>query len=308
MATAAINNGVVTGEVTPGGELQYQFELQNTGNIALTDIEVTSLFGTNWSCDGAELAPGETVVCSASHVLDILDLVGETLVNPIVVTASNTAGIDVTASESIRIAIPPQTEAVSDLSQWEQAPVFPDQAITGQWQFGTIEESTTSSGLVMQPPTGAGGADDTEALVTGINAGNLASANDIDGGSVTVWSPAVIVPDNKNVKVDFAWFFAHSSGASVDDRLTVSIVVIDENTETAQSSADLTLTQLFEIVGTPGTAREATWESFESADLSAFGGQTIRLFIEAVDDVSNSLTEAGFDEVTLTITDDARGR
>ncbi|HZN76845.1 MAG TPA: choice-of-anchor B family protein [Micromonosporaceae bacterium] len=164
---------------------------------------------------------------------------------------------------------------------WVTNPNGTDTATTGQWERGDPEQTT--SGVVLQLGTTVSGVND---LVTARLAGASAGANDIDGGTTSIQSPAIALPATGTLTVNFSWYLAHLNNATNADFLRVSVV---------HSGGTTTL---FQQLGAASN-RAGSWAS-ASADLSAFAGQSIRILVSAADAATGSLVEAGIDNVTIT--------
>jgi subtilisin family serine protease len=162
---------------------------------------------------------------------------------------------------------------------WVTNPNGTDTATTGQWQ--RADPAATSSGITLQLGTTVSGAND---LVTGAAAGTGAGSFDIDGGVTSIQSPAITLAAG-NHTLTFQYYFAHLNNATNADFFRVFVV-------TGTGS-----TQVFQQLGA-ATNRAGAWTG-ASVSLNAFGGQTIRLRIEAADAATASLIEAGVDNVAI---------
>jgi hypothetical protein len=165
---------------------------------------------------------------------------------------------------------------------WTVNPLGTDSATGGKW-IRANPEATSSSGpkQLGTVPSGSG------ALVTAYKAGSSASSYDVDGGTTTVQSPAIDLPDTAGQKLTFRYYLAHGSNASSADELRVSIV------EDGGASTTVLLEQ--------GAANDddAAWAS-ASIPLDAWAGTTVRIRIQATDGGSSSLVEAAVDDVRVT--------
>lgn len=114
---------------TKGTEITYTFDVTNTGNVALSDLQVSDQF-TNLgggatlsvSCPQTTVPAGRTVQCTASYTLtqDDIDAArpaeGKGLENTATATATDVAGTDVTDEDSSKVAINLAPEIVVDKS------------------------------------------------------------------------------------------------------------------------------------------------------------------------------------------------
>jgi hypothetical protein len=164
---------------------------------------------------------------------------------------------------------------------WTTNPNATDTATSGQWERGD-PEATNSAGVKQQGTTVSGVND----LVTARLAGASAGANDIDGGTTSIQSPAITLPATGTLTLSFSYYFAHGTNSSTADFFRVSIVGTSGTT------------QVFQELGST-TNDDATFVS-QSVSLNAFAGQTVRILIQAADAAGASLVEAAVDDVRVT--------
>jgi hypothetical protein len=164
---------------------------------------------------------------------------------------------------------------------WTTNPSGSDTATTGQWERANPAE-TTSGGAVMQLGTTVSGQND---LVTGPLAGSSAGTHDIDNGVTSIRSPNISLPNSSDIELSFYAYLAHLNNATTADFLRVSVV-------------GSTTQVVFEELGS-GDTDAAAW-ALNTADITAFAGQTIYLLVEAADASGGSLVEAGIDNVRIT--------
>ncbi|MFN2302289.1 MAG: Ig-like domain-containing protein, partial [Anaerolineales bacterium] len=162
---------------------------------------------------------------------------------------------------------------------WTFNPFGTDTATTGMWERAN-PETVDYYGYKQLGTTVSGFYD----LVTGPLYGNNAGSYDIDGGRTSVRSPDITLPTGQNLTLSFSYYLAHASNAREDDYLRVTVV---------GSSSQM----VFEELG-GRSDDDAYWETF-SVNLNAFAGQTVYILIEAADDGSSSLVEAGIDDVLI---------
>ena len=154
-----------------------------------------------------------------------------------------------------------------------------DTATSGRFERG--DPAATSSGVATQLGTTVSGTYD---LVTGATAGASAGANDVDGGTTTMRSPAITLPTG-TLTLSFSWYLAHLNNATSADYFRVSVV------------SGSTTTPVFTQAGA-ASDRAAAWRT-ATANLSAYAGQSIRLQVEAADAGTASLVEAAVDDVRV---------
>jgi carboxypeptidase T len=172
----------------------------------------------------------------------------------------------------------PSTTVFGDDFEADRGWTVASTATTGAWQRGT-PQATDSSGPKQLATVTSG----VNAFVTGLTAGASAGANDIDGGTTTLTSPAIALPTG-SLRLALWYYLAHGSNATADDFLRVRVV----GTSTAT------------VLNVRGAAvdRDAAWTS-ATLNLDAFAGQTVRIVIEAADAGTASLVEAAVDDVRV---------
>ena len=165
---------------------------------------------------------------------------------------------------------------------WTVNPLGTDTATGGKW-IRANPEATSSSGPKQLGTVPSGSA----ALVTAYKAGSSASAYDVDGGTTTVQSSPIALPDATGQRLTFRYYLAHASNASSADELRVSIV----------ADGGATTTVFLE----QGAANDddAAWASASIA-LDDWAGSTVRIRIGATDGGPSSLVEAAVDDVRVT--------
>jgi hypothetical protein len=246
---------------------------------ALAESDYTPVSGT------LSFAPGETSKTISLPIVN--DAVTETeesfglnlsnAVNAIIETSAATVTI-----QDDDTVVTVFSEDFENASGWVVNPNRTDRASSGQWQIGD-PEATSSAGVSLQPANARGG---VKALVTGTAAGSSAGSYDVDGGVTSITSPSIALPATGTLTLDLSYFFAHLTNASSADYLRVTL--------RGASGSRVLLQQL----GSP-TNRTGNWTSF-TADISDFAGTTITLLIEAGDNSTASLIEAGLDDMTIT--------
>jgi carboxypeptidase T len=165
---------------------------------------------------------------------------------------------------------------------WTINPYRTDTATVGTWQRGA--PSATSSNGPKQLGTVTSG---RLAFVTGAAAGTSASANDLDGGTTTVLSPAITLPTTTGQRLTFRWSFAHNASSSSSDELRAEVV-----------AASGTATTVFRVLGA-AVDRDGAWAS-ASLPVDAWAGQTVRIRFTARDGGRDNLVEAAIDDVRVT--------
>ena len=162
---------------------------------------------------------------------------------------------------------------------WTVNPNGTDTATGGAWERGVPE--ATNSGGPKQLATTVSSVND---LVTGRLAGANANANDVDGGTTSIQSPAIALPATGTLTLTFSYYFAHDKKSSTADFFRLKVV------------GATTSTVLQELGSTANDNAAWTTSAF---NVSSFAGQTVRILIETADASSASLVEAGVDDVKI---------
>jgi hypothetical protein len=164
---------------------------------------------------------------------------------------------------------------------WTRDPDGTDTATAGVWALGD-PGPTTSNGPKQLDATTSG----YKAFVTG-NLGGSATANDLDGGTTTLRSTPIRLPDVPGQRLTFRYSFAHGADSEVADELRVLV----------ERSNGSTATVFLER----GAANDddAAWAT-ASYLLDAWAGETIRIRLLARDTGRASLVEAMVDDIRVT--------
>ncbi len=192
---------------------------------------------------------------------------------------------DTTFTALFQPAVP--TQVFTDNFETARGWVLPSGAInnatSGRWQRGD-PAPTSTQGTALQLGTCNGPAN---CLVTGLSAGTAAGANDVDRGMTTIESPAIALPAAGASTLGIRYYFAHLANATNSDFFRVRVV-----------GTNGAITALFTRRGTASNL-SGVWTS-KSLNLGAFAGQTVRIRFEAVDRDTDSVIEAGVDNVVIT--------
>ena len=166
---------------------------------------------------------------------------------------------------------------------WVRNAAGTDTATSGRWAVGNPQP--TSSGGAKQPGKTVSG---IRALVTGAAAGSSAGANDVDGGTTSIRSRVIRLPEDPAAYGDltFSWVFAHGATSSGKDALRVMV-----------EAEDGTQTVVFEVLGRPVNVN-GSWRPAR-VPLGAWAGQAIRLVVAAVDGANGNLVEAAVDDIRI---------
>ncbi|HET7726887.1 MAG TPA: M14 family zinc carboxypeptidase, partial [Candidatus Limnocylindrales bacterium] len=157
-----------------------------------------------------------------------------------------------------------------------------DTASGGRWQQG--HAAATSSAGTKQLGTSPSG---WKWFATGLGAGTSAGGNDVDGGTTSVTSRAITLPATSGQRLTFRYAFGHGPGGTADDAFRVEVVA-------AAGPATV-----FSVEGAAADS-DAVWRS-ASVPLDTWAGQSIRLRFSATDGGPDTLVEAAFDDVRVTL-------
>ena len=166
-------------------------------------------------------------------------------------------------------------------NRWTVDPFGTDTASRGQWEVGAPQQ-TSAGGILMQIGSGNTG---PRALVTGLAAGSRVAAFDVDNGITSALSPEIRLPNGIDSELRFHYNFAHTSSATSDDFLTLSVVTEDG--------------QIHSLFGEQGDGSVANGNYHPVTEsLGRFDGQTIRLLFQA-NDSSGTILEAAIDDIVV---------
>ena len=155
-----------------------------------------------------------------------------------------------------------------------------DTATDGKWEWGD-PEPTQNYGVQQLGYTVSG----QFGLTTELQGGNY---TDLDGGVTSIRSPDILLPalsTGENLEARFYYYLSHTTGATSDDYIRVSVV----------GASGITI--LFEDFG-DSIVRNGVWRQ-QIASLDAYAGEQVYLLIEAADEGTASLLEAGIDNVEV---------
>jgi len=164
---------------------------------------------------------------------------------------------------------------------WKTNPDGTDTATSGMWQRAN-PAATSYNGARQLGTTTSGLAD----LVTGAASGGGPSANDVDGGVTSIRSPDFVLSPGHSYAVKFRYYLSHYAGTNAGDYLRVKVM-----------SAGSTAT-LFQELAT-STDDPAVWATANVRIPDSFVGSTVHLLIEAADNGTPGLVEAGIDDIAV---------
>ena len=164
---------------------------------------------------------------------------------------------------------------------WVVNPYHSDYATSGTFERAN-PEGTYSQGDKQLDQTPSGNFD----LVTGALAGTQANEFDVDGGVTSISSPMFLLPMERNITLTFKYYFAHGSNSTSQDYLRVKVV-------------GATTIQVFEELGAANNV-DAHWKEV-SVNLNNFSGQYVYLLLSVADLKGESLIEAAFDDVVVSV-------
>ena len=179
----------------------------------------------------------------------------------------------------------PVTEFFDDFETdqgWTTNPSNTDTATTGHWARANPQATTANDGGAQQLGTTVSGDFD---LVTGPLAGSGLGSHDIDNGVTSIISPLIPLPDSSSITLSFYSYLAHLNNATSDDIFRATV------------SDGITTTVVYEDLG-ESSQINGSWQK-QTADITAYSGQTITILFEAADAAGGSLVEAAVDDVEI---------
>ncbi len=163
---------------------------------------------------------------------------------------------------------------------WTRDPDGTDTATDGLWQIGN-PTATSILGPKQLGTTRSGRA----ALVTGLAGVKGTDANDVDGGTTTIRSAPISLPDPVG-DLTFSYYFSHRSNATSADWFRVWV-----------EAEDGTRTVVREELGR-ATDDDARWISVR-VPMTPWAGQKVRIVIGAADGGVDSRIEAAVDDLRI---------
>jgi len=282
--------------VLPGSgdlRLSFSYYLAYLNNSSADDFLRVSVVGPSGSVTVFEErgAASQKNAAWAQTSVNLNSFAGQTIYLVIAAADAGGASLVEAAIDDVSIAAgpsgpPPGSVFFDDFEAdlgWARNPSGIDTAATGLWDRADPQDTVYGAGLMQAGTTMSG----TRDMVTGPLAGVDLGHHDIDGGVTTIRSPDIVLPASGNIRLTFFYYLAHTSNATGDDFLRVTVV----GTSTAE--------MVFEELGSADNDY-ASWAQF-SGSLSGFTGQTIYLLIEAADVAAPSLVEAGIDDLAITV-------
>ncbi len=177
------------------------------------------------------------------------------------------------------------TDSFETDKEWEVNPNNTDSAVDGVWQRGMPESTANTVNNASGPKQLGFVAEGDFAFVTGLNGGGI-SENDVDGGTTSLRSPAVAIP-NSGANLSLSYYLAHTNTAGLEDNLRITVqgensskVITEEFGQINDDDAEYTRLNV---------------------NLNEFGGETIRILVEVTDNISNGSTtlEAAIDDIRI---------
>jgi DivIVA domain-containing protein len=164
---------------------------------------------------------------------------------------------------------------------WRVDPAGTDTATDGMWERDIPAAVSDANGVKQNANVPSGQAD----MVTGHSAGASADANDVDGGTTSVRSPAFSLGSG-SWNVSFKYAFGHDASSGPEDFVRLSVI------------SGGTTTPVWTVTG-DNASLNAPWSS-QTVSLSAWHGKKVRLLFEARDGGTDSVVEAAVDDVRVT--------
>ena len=167
---------------------------------------------------------------------------------------------------------------------WAINPRSLDTASSGQWAVGTPQPTNLNG------PKQLAAANGTQALATGLSAGNTVTSGDVDGGmtsaDMSTYPPVAV---GVQYTLTFKYYFAHGADATSDDVFRIKV---------GSSGGVATANQvIFERRGS-ATDVDAAWQSV-SVNFTVPVDGYLYLTVETIDGGTESLIETGIDDLEI---------
>ena len=163
---------------------------------------------------------------------------------------------------------------------WRVDPDGTDSATSGGWERGAPSGTQDGAGVKQRSGVSSGMAD----LVTGAAAGGSADANDVDGGTTSVQSPAFKLGGGQWT-LSFQYTFAHDAASGPEDYLRVSVV------------SGGTATPVWTVSGAAVNG-DAAWTN-QTVALDTWKNKSVRLLVETRDGGTDNIVEAAIDDLRV---------
>lgn len=100
------------GDIALGSTVTYPIVANNVGDTLITDVTVTDPIATSVSCDTAEIAPGDSVTCSATYTFNQADFDAGSVVNTASVVGTTADGDEVVDDATTTVMLPTEESMV----------------------------------------------------------------------------------------------------------------------------------------------------------------------------------------------------
>jgi hypothetical protein len=166
---------------------------------------------------------------------------------------------------------------------WTTNPAGTDTASRGLWARGNAGPTSAAGPKQLDwAPSGVG------VFATGLASATSATASDLDGGLTTVVSPGISMPAGPGQRLRFRYYLSHGANATTADEFRVEVVGADGRATTVLLERGSSVDD------------DAAW-AWASIPMDPWAGTTIRLRFSARDGAGESLVEAAFDDVRITL-------
>lgn len=176
-------------------------------------------------------------------------------------------------------------EDFETLSGWTRNANGTDNATHGLWAIGDPEPTVAGSVSQISPQLGVA-SNGTQALVTDPLAGDSAGDRDVDAGVTTMLSPLFDIPANA-VLLMFDYYVGYLPDTSNDDYLRVELLTDAGSQTLLEHHSD-------------DSNQDAVWTT-SAVDARDLAGQSVRFLVTAADEGINTLWEAGFDYIRVSL-------
>ena len=239
-----------TSVTTVGEAIAYRFHVTNAGNVNLTAITVTDAVAGAVSCSPTALAPGQSVDCTATHVVTQSDLDAGSVVNTASVVGSPPSGpalapvgsntVTVPAVQNTTLTIVKSTTSTRYATLGEQVPYSFALANVGNITLtGVTVADPKVTGLSCASTTLAPGGSTTCTGTHAVTQGDLDAGSVVNTATVTGTSPkgVALAPVSSNT-------------VTVPAAQSATLTIVKSTTATGYAAVGDRIAYFFDITNT----------------------------------------------------------
>ncbi len=188
-ALTVVKSSSMASVAVEGTSVLYSFTVTNTGNVTLSSVVLNDPTTTSLSCPATAITPGNSMVCTALHVVTLADLDAGSIVNTASVTATPPIGGPLAPKASNTVTVPVlQGPALSIMKAADLGSVnVVGQTLTYTFVVTNNGNVTMRNIAVVDPNTGAVSCSATTLLptfTTTCTSTHVVTQADLDAGHV----------------------------------------------------------------------------------------------------------------------------